>query len=359
METLFLFGSGASSSPKVGEITEAVLTAGNDFSTGAWDSCPEKFRDNPAYSDEARWLVSYAAALVRSELGEDSVNYEHMAHVLRTLMTARPAKPASMMLARKVSDALDVRFPRRETQLVSLMACSAMERLKWIVYDALRKNDSEQTADVDLNEFVAKILPSGGNRLRIVTLNHDLHLELALSKAGVTEVNSGFVAVNPAEPPVFSPDRLTENSPCKLLKLHGSIDWFSNGPNHCRQTMDPEFQEDVPVLLSGTYDKLEQYAYFIYPWLWAEFQNQLRVARRIVVVGYGFRDEAVNARLREWLGIYGSQARLMVIDPRSKEAVNRFLPTQRLRGQIDQVTGALEQIVSNGAALDQIRGFVR
>ena len=64
--------------------------------------------------------------------------------------------------------------------------------------------------------------------------------------------------------------------------------------------------------------KLEDYNYLLFPWLWAEFQNALRITRRIVVCGYGFKDLGINSRLSDWLRHYGD-ARILVLHAKPDE----------------------------------------
>ena len=54
-------------------------------------------------------------------------------------------------------------------------------------------------------------------------------------------------------------------------------------------------------MLTGTFTKILSYDRRIYPEQHFRFQEALRETDRLVVVGYGFRDKAVNSRLIGWL----------------------------------------------------------
>lgn len=115
---------------------------------------------------------------------------------------------------------------------------------------------------------------------------------------------------------------LSQKAKTKLLKLHGSINWFWK-ENHIYKIDQPDRQllDDsnlgAPRFIAGTLNKMEDYTFLHYPWIWAEFQNQLLQTRRIICSGYGFTDLGVTTRLSGWLKMF-PDARLCIITPNPK-----------------------------------------
>jgi hypothetical protein len=63
-----------------------------------------------------------------------------------------------------------------------------------------------------------------------------------------------------------------------------------------------EFRADLrPVLLTGTFDKPLAYDSTVYTDQHYRFHGSLRQADTLVVIGYGFRNKAINSRLIGWL----------------------------------------------------------
>jgi hypothetical protein len=148
-------------------------------------------------------------------------------------------------------------------------------------------------------------------------LNHDRVLEFALAAAGLT-ASDGFT--QHAGDVLFWTDEF--NQPLRHLKLHGSISWFhrhldsapwrglvvarslTHDPYHERDASGDllEFPADGrPVLLTGTFDKPLAYDSTVFADQHYRFHESLRQTDAVIVIGYGFRDKAINSRLIGWL----------------------------------------------------------
>jgi len=104
----------------------------------------------------------------------------------------------------------------------------------------------------------------------------------------------------------------------KVLKLHGSIDWFNRpeekGRHPATVVRSGRLDWALHEFLVGGANKLLDYNFSIDLHLFHEFQSRLQHANRIVVAGYGFGDPGINVRLLDW--VEGNQAnRLLVIHP--------------------------------------------
>ena len=158
-------------------------------------------------------------------------------------------------------------------------------------------------------------------------LNHDRVLECALAKAKLP-VSDGFT--RPYGDVVFWTGEF--DSPIRHCKLHGSVGWFArevpdepwrglvvarsttDDPDHERgdtgEFLDPP-ADGRPVLLVGTFDKPLAYDSTLIADQHYRFHESLRRADAIIVIGYGFRDKAINSRLIGWM--HGSRNRRLVV----------------------------------------------
>lgn len=191
---------------------------------------------------------------------------------------------------------------------------NAVEWIKWSCFYALGELSGKRDIEA-INQFEECVLRPIGCA-EIVSLNHDLHLDQVLGAESIAGFCDGA-------PSTFHPDYLKREG-LRLIKLHGSIDWFSG----VRGEPTKRFPELVgqrivsgPLVLSGTISKLEDYNYGPFPWLWAEFQSALRETRRIVVCGYGFKDVGINSRVADWLTHY-PEARLLILHPDPAGLIN-------------------------------------
>jgi hypothetical protein len=158
-------------------------------------------------------------------------------------------------------------------------------------------------------------------------LNHDRVLELALAAAELP-VSDGFTRASGDV--LFWTDEF--DRPLRHLKLHGSITWFhrdleeapwrglvvarslTHDPYHERDAAGKllEFPADGrPVLLTGTFDKPLAYDSTVYADQHYRFHESLREADAVIVIGYGFRDKAINSRLIGWL--HNERGRRLII----------------------------------------------
>ena len=152
-------------------------------------------------------------------------------------------------------------------------------------------------------------------RATIATLNYDRAIEVAGSGAGL-EVHTGiqrWVRTGRWGWP--------SREGVRLLKLHGSIDWVweedppGRGQLPSRvvvQTQGWDNEVRAPALLFGARGKLRAEGPFLAAL--AEFEEQLRKAKRLIVIGYSFRDDHVNQISRRWT-FDGWGPEIIVVDP--------------------------------------------
>ena len=332
-----LLGSGSSIAagmPTVGEITDRVLTGNNVMVTGSRyrvvDELPPIHglvdRNLSAIIRFVGDLKELCDEYLRSQEKDRTTNYEDIAYVARQIedgLTSEYENPALLPLNNRLSAGAG-----RTTDDLQRIAGASADYINDIVRSLL----GGPVGPFDhLTAIVDAIKDDHVTDLIIATLNHDLVLERTFDLTG-TRISDGFDdAFGTLR--VWN-DRFTVPTR-KLLKLHGSIDWWRytltrdgwTGQFTARAIDgDPEHARDPagellgypalgqPLILTGTFNKILSYATGIYADQHFRFHQALASADSIVVIGYGFRDKAINARLVAWAERVGYR-RMVVVHP--------------------------------------------
>jgi hypothetical protein len=332
---LYLFGSGTSPLPKVSELTTCVLEADlhrHRDVIGFRTSDSSKNRKPPYSAKHNPEFIRRLLALIRLDIAIyqerdlHDVSYEDIADVCVHLKPneATHRNPALQPYREKLCETLCTHFPKSKDQIAKEfgdLVGATVEWIQWAIYhEFTRCQKTPDCAPNALTKFHASILRHTP-QATIVTLNHDTLLEKVLGD----NINLGF-ATDASGENLFTPDTLAGNQgDFKILKLHGSIDWFYSKKTGdwkiIREASIDKFNPyETPLIISGTIGKLESYNFGISQWLWADFQNTLRATRRIIISGYGFKDLGINVRLQEWLKHY-PDARLVIIHPSPSELI--------------------------------------
>jgi hypothetical protein len=150
--------------------------------------------------------------------------------------------------------------------------------------------------------------------LNIITLNHDLLVEELLISQKISFVD-GF-GEKDGDVRWFMPDTFLSKIKVKLIKLHGSIDWFNLINNNLEMIgrvsslnfkdkknssgKALQFLNNSPKILTGL-NKTNYYNSGIYTDIHFHFQRMLYQNNLMVMSGYGWGDESINTRLMTWL----------------------------------------------------------
>jgi hypothetical protein len=175
-------------------------------------------------------------------------------------------------------------------------------------------------------------------QLNIVTLNHDTLVEQFLRSKDISYVD-GF---GPDDGDVrWFDDGIFDapNARVKILKLHGSIDWYSflvdgNAKYGSFSGEDPRLAKDSnqkqllprfrrPSFLSGI-NKAVGYYSGIYGDIHFRFRQACRECQNMIVSGYGWGDTAINLALDSWLDKHSGN-KMIYFDEKIEQMKNKSL----------------------------------
>lgn len=138
----------------------------------------------------------------------------------------------------------------------------------------------------------------------ITTLNYDLTVEICARTTGIP--------VNRMINNWSNTGALDEDGDgIPYLKLHGSVDWTTTDGDDLQVGGQGESQR-IPALVYGQREKLRSTGPFLQ--LLESFRRRLASADRLIVSGYSFGDEHVNAIIRRWM-LTKPDGKLLVVDP--------------------------------------------
>ncbi|MCP5397263.1 MAG: SIR2 family protein [Sphingomonadaceae bacterium] len=185
------------------------------------------------------------------------------------------------------------------------------------------------------------------NAADLTTLNYDL---IAESSAESLRLAYDYGLEKWNDEKIVSFGR-TSASSVRIIKLHGSINWFANDDDIEVKQSEARLYRRIPNLVfGGAGNKLRIDGPFLQ--LRHEFQIRLLKTNTLVVVGYSFQDEHLNSIIRRWTNTR-RKAKLIVVNP---SPVGSFagsigLPyTKDDKGKIGNLTVDLIHIQTGAAA---------
>ncbi len=272
-----------------------------------------------------------------------SVNYEDIMDVLRKMQRIlRSSHPATEEFE-YIRTYTDIDFSNsaqidRSKYLNYLQICKDL--IQSVVFHWL--NTSNDPVGFDLLNEICK--GDYFNSVDIITLNHDLLIERCLLKNGIS-FNDGFS--NPdGDVKWFNQQILkSRQSRIRLLKLHGSIDWYEirinkMGSNELHQVdvkiccgSDPLSLKDrhglaldmptesYPNFATGTDTKVYRYEHGITGSMYSCFLESLDETNRIILSGFGWNDKYVSDTLIRWMS--SSEKNKLILLHKTPESIKK------------------------------------
>ena len=175
----------------------------------------------------------------------------------------------------------------------------------------------------------------GSANVDVITLNHDLLLERTLAKSELPWTdgyeNENLKHENRVE---FLPEKFRDASWTRVLKIHGSVNWFYAGSNElgwkCWKIpnpwkIDPENQIGIDYetsqFLTGSTTKALAYTKGTFGAIHCAACRLLEESPIIVCSGYGWKDLPFNEMLRDW-SKYHQEPRMWLLH--SEDRIKEF-----------------------------------
>ncbi len=346
----FLIGSGASipaGFPSMNEITEQVLSGAgivhfSDDSFGIGDV--SKF--NMGFPDEyvPRVIVFLKRLKVEIDLyyyqlKQRTTNYEDLYYIAKQVHDSETFEydnPIAKPFIDKILPDLKILFKGKKSEIKSKWSLYeiADESIKYI-HDMVSNMLSKQPVNLDHYKIIKDFcIDEEIPKIDIFTLNHDTLLEQLFAREKI-EINDGFIESKNKMRRFDSINFEIDNNKARLVKLHGSINWFRyrpEGGDWSNEFIGIPLDQDYwyikdtnnnfllpidgrPKLLIGTYNKMLSYVGGIYSELHCLFYRMLKQRNYLIVIGYGFGDRGINTKIIDWI-YSNSQNKLIIMHPR-------------------------------------------
>ena len=174
----------------------------------------------------------------------------------------------------------------------------------------------------DCSHYMARLSDfcDSENGVDIFTLNYDLAIEVALTRAKKSFTN-GFT-----EEGEWDATKLQESAPVRLFKLHGSLDWVEDQvyglcslqyPRH-KEAETIQGDETRPLLIFGTAHKLTAKEPFLT--LAYHLSQRILKAQVLTVIGYSFGDDYVNQIIEQGIK-QNTRLRIVVVSPNASSQI--------------------------------------
>jgi hypothetical protein len=193
---------------------------------------------------------------------------------------------------------------------------------------------------------------SDGIGIDIFSLNHDLCIETALRELAKKSFINGFTKDG------WRSETFHKNSPIRLFKLHGSLDWADDELYGVCSFKFPRhnYAEDIegqhrPLLIFGTSHKLSAREPFLS--LAYHFAQCILKTKVLVIIGYSFGDAYIEEIIEQ--GLRGNtQLKIIVVSPDAEKQVNdhRLLKNNP---RVFSISKGAKEVLNDGSLLTKVR----
>jgi hypothetical protein len=314
MKILFVLGSGVSfgACPDTKLITDEVLN-GNSKPPHLW-------RFDSLHAMNEKTCVQEFLKLLKAEVlrSKDSCTYEDLYSIsLRLTNHESGYEPAPEIMRFRDYIYRDsfafYQFYQASGHASPLAAISSSAC--YFITETVRLMLCEPKEDtVNLSLITDAIDHLGPDNVDVITLNHDLLLERTLAKSKLPWTdgfeNQNLKHENRVE---FLPEKLRDASRTRVLKIHGSLNWFYAGSNELGwkcwkipkpSEIDPNDQiskdYETSQFLTGSTTKALAYTKGTFGAIHCAACRLLEESPIIICSGYGWKDLPFNEMLRDW-----------------------------------------------------------
>jgi hypothetical protein len=330
MNISFLFGSGISIPSKISsteEITKIILSGKDEIkNVDINDTIKSKLYDicnNKNINDILNFLdilfneIRYYHKVFTSK----KINYEDIYYYIKEMHNEQCGEKDNLM-AEKFIKYIEKEFSRKYRIKFDDFIKEHIEMNNFLFkIDNYIKSIVKATLDNEITDIKGlDFLVKTNNdekieNINIFTTNHDLLLESFFEKNKI-KVNDGFSVKEYWKPELYN----SENSKIKLFKIHGSINWHkeSDDWNNNNILKINGNNDSEPIILIGTFNKLEEYTSGIFIDLICLFKKHINTANNLVIAGYSFGDKGINSMITDWA--YESRnKRIVIINPKMND----------------------------------------
>lgn len=301
--------------------------------------------------EDVRTFLTWLGATFRAQSPGLPIDYEVIYFACQQIHDAIFGELDNPLLVPFVREMLSCRSLPEELQITDeasamTFARVAMNYVGFVVSQALEAPASAAFEERLLRAYaplVAACRDPEIEWLDVVTLNHDTLAEQCFRLAGIV-VEDGFSRQDPTQWAAgFWDEYHDPREPRRLVKLHGSIDWWRvripgtdwrtervvrhrGRPDRLHADGNEwEGLDACPLILVGTFNKILDYTQPFNLTQLAVFRRALLSAETLIVSGYSFRDKGVNGLITGWY-YANPRGKIVVLDPGVSP---RGLPTAR------------------------------
>jgi hypothetical protein len=215
-----------------------------------------------------------------------------------------------------------------------------------------------QFESLDKISYLARLADfcSDGFGVDIFSLNYDLCIETALSRIAKKAFVNGFTEEGWRPPALWEID-----TPIRLFKLHGSLDWAEDEAYGVCSFQFPRHKdaEDIegktrPLLIFGTNHKLSAREPFLS--LAYHFSQRVLSTTTFAIVGYSFGDNYINEIIKQGLRT-NSRLKIIIVSPKPAEQIVRFPLLDHPRIKI--IRKGTEEALNKSLLLNEVREVLK
>ena len=179
--------------------------------------------------------------------------------------------------------------------------------IRCLLLDSLKIEPADVREIEPIYERLEKFIrEQGDDSLKIITTNYDLAIETYCDHVE-REIVDGFVRTKYGYKGYWSGKWKSESdNPVYLCKLHGSINWHKEYEDETTLVKIGDAAHrashyDILIMPTRT-QKTKMYEHGLFSTIMNNFRNTLDEVDVLIIIGYSYRDNELNERIRERLG---------------------------------------------------------